>query len=146
MGGDLFQAYLERSFFFFVVFLHPLQVFRCCHAYQLFKRLDKFIFADLTVFHCNFTAFDTAGRFHNYFAALFELLAVRVEIIYLTNIFKTDANDFCHLVLHDFPFTGRLNSAGRHSKQQTAARCLHFAPMHCAPSPSLLPCASGSGA
>ena len=96
MRGDLAQADLKRTFLFFALFLDALEDFRLRGTNQFFERLRNLLVADCPVLHGHFAAFDAARGLHNDPVTLFEVAAVRVEIIYLPNVLKTYAYDFRH--------------------------------------------------
>ena len=82
---------------FFGVFPDSFEVGLCSGSYNRFERLYYFAVIDNGVTHCDLAALHAARGFDYCPVALLKRFAVRVEVVYLTHLFKSYSDNFCHL-------------------------------------------------
>ena len=93
-------ALRERIFCFQFIFRHAAQVVFCRLANYFFERLHNGIIRNIAVGHRHFAALYAARRFYNDVVVGGELLAVRVKVIHLAHVLKTNTDYFCHIYIH----------------------------------------------
>ena len=97
MIGYLLSEDFHDLLLFFTVFLLRFQILFRCNADYAFERLYDLAVLNLAVCDNDLTALHTSCCFHYNVTSTLNFIAGGREVIYLSDIFESDAYNFSHL-------------------------------------------------